>query len=99
VQGLQRYIALLLCDDQTLRLVKALDGETVLAEIQYPWAHDQPYALRLQAEGNRLQAWVDGVLVLEAEDVDPALEGGGIALVCSVGRIDVDRVSVHPLRN
>jgi len=35
VQGLQRYYALLLCQDQTVRLVKVLDERTVLAEIPY----------------------------------------------------------------
>ena len=99
VQGLQRYIALLLCDDQTLRLVKVFDGETVLAEAAYPWTHDQPYAARLRVEGNRLQGWMDDALILEVEDVDPALEGGGIALVCDVGRIDVDSVEVRPIRD
>ncbi len=98
VQGLQRYYAALLCDDQTLRLVKVLDGETVLAEAPYPWMHDQPYAMRVRVQGDRLQAWVDDVLVLEADDADPSLEGGAIALVCDVGRIDIDGVAVHPIQ-
>ena len=32
VQGMRRFYALLLCADQTVQLVKALDGDTVLAE-------------------------------------------------------------------
>ena len=37
VQGLRRYYALLLCDDGKARLIKALDGDTVLAEAEFPW--------------------------------------------------------------
>jgi len=33
VQGMRRYYALLLCNDGVARLVKALDGETVLAQM------------------------------------------------------------------
>ena len=36
VQGMARYYALLLCRDNTVRLVKALDGKKVLAEAAFP---------------------------------------------------------------
>ncbi len=36
VQGMKRYYALLLCADDTVRLVKALDGGTVLAQSHFP---------------------------------------------------------------
>ncbi len=37
VQGLRRYYAILLCDDGKARLIKALDGDNVLAEVDFPW--------------------------------------------------------------
>jgi len=35
VQGMRRYYALLLCDDDTIRLVRELDGATTLAEAPF----------------------------------------------------------------
>ncbi|HKO25408.1 MAG TPA: ADP-ribosylglycohydrolase family protein, partial [Chloroflexota bacterium] len=48
VQGMRRYYALLLCNDGTARLVKALDGETVLAETSFSWTLGGTYELSVQ---------------------------------------------------
>ena len=97
VQGLERYYALLLADRKIVRLVKRLDGETVLAVETYPWDFGRSYDLRLAVQGNRIEAWVDGVLVFEVEADDRPLNGGGIALVCEVGRVGTDQVVVRPV--
>ena len=94
VQGLRRYYALLLRHDDKLQLVRVLEGETVLAETGFPWSYDCAYTLRLQVEGDRIRAWVDGELALEARD--GALGGGGIALVCEEGRIATEEVMIGP---
>ncbi|MBZ0287611.1 MAG: DUF1080 domain-containing protein, partial [Anaerolineae bacterium] len=96
VQGLQRYYALLL-DREKTRIVRVLDGETVLAETERGWSFEQTYNLRLQVVGSRLTAFVNGEPVLEAEDPDHALTGGGIALVAEVGLIYFDNVAVRPV--
>ncbi len=98
VQGLQRYYALLLCDDMRLRLVKFLDGERVLAESSYEWRGEDSYRLCLQAQGRWLQAWIDGQVVLEAEDEDDQLYGGGVGLVCEEGCISTREIRVSPVR-
>ncbi len=97
VQGLQRYLALLLCEDHVLRLVRVFDGESVLAQMPFTWIHDEAYTLRLRVQGNRLTAFVNDEPMLEADDLEPALDGGAVALVCDVGRIDVDGVAVRPI--
>jgi ADP-ribosylglycohydrolase len=97
VQGLRRYYALLLCDDGTTRLVKALDGETTLAQQTFAWEFGRPYALALQVEGNRIQASIDGRIVFEATDDQRLLTGGGVALVCAEGRMATDAVEVRPI--
>lgn len=56
VQGMQRYYALLLSSDDTgatntTKLVKALDGETVLAETAFPWRYGRTYVLSLSVVG------------------------------------------------
>jgi hypothetical protein len=99
VQGLQRYYALLLCDDMRLRLVKLLDGERVLAEEGYDWRCEDSYRLTLQAQGRQLRAWVDGQLVFEAEDEDDRLYGGGVGLVCEEGCISTREIRVSPFAN
>jgi hypothetical protein len=99
VQGLQRYYALLLCDDMRLRLVKLLDGERVLAEAGYDWRGEDSYRLTLQAQGRQLRAWVDGQLVFEAEDEDDRLYGGGVGLVCEEGCISTREIRVSPFAN
>jgi hypothetical protein len=97
VQGLRRYYALLLCDDGTARLVKALDGETTLAQQPFAWELGRPYALGIQVEGNRIQASIDGRLVFDAVDDQRPLGGGGVALVCAEGRLATDAVEVRPI--
>ena len=97
VQGMRRYYALLLCDDQTVRLVKALDGDTVLAEEEFAWRFGGTYDLELAVEGNRLRGKVNGELVIDVEDSDRPLTGGAVALVCEVGRTATNAVSVRPV--
>lgn len=106
VQGLRRYYALLLRPGGTLQLVKALDGEAVLAETAFPWEFGQAYDLRLAVRGDELRAWVspagagragEGQPLLIARDRHDALRGGAVALVVEEGRLAVDAVSVGPL--
>jgi hypothetical protein len=99
VQGLQRYYALLLCDDMRLRLVKLPGWRAVLAEAGYEWRGEDSYRLTLQAQGRQLRAWIDGQVVLEAEDEDDQLYGGGVGLVCEEGCISTREIRVSPFAN
>jgi len=96
VQGLQRYYALLLSKKWT-RIVRVLDGETVLAQIDSGWSVEQEYDLHLQVEGSKLTAFVNGERALETVDSDNALTGGGIALIAQTGCIYYDDVAVKPV--
>jgi ADP-ribosylglycohydrolase len=99
VQGLQRYYALLLCNDMWLRLVKVMDGEQVLAEVDFDWRGEDSYRLGIQARGSQVQAWIDGEMILEAEDEGQALAGGGVGLVCDEGCISTSEVRVGPVNS
>jgi ADP-ribosylglycohydrolase len=95
VQGMRRYYALLLCDDDTLRLVRELDGTITLAEA--PFRRRQyaaPHELALRVAGPLLRATVDGRILLEARDGE--LSGGAVALVCEEGCLTCDAVRVRP---
>jgi ADP-ribosylglycohydrolase len=96
VQGMRRYYALLFAPGGIARLVKALDGETVLAQVPFPWQYDVSYDVALRAEGHRLQGFVNGELLLSADDTDRPLTGGAVALVCEEGRLESGPVTVRP---
>ena len=97
VQGLRRYYALLLTGGGKARLLKALDGDVVLAEAGFSWHFDVTYELRLEVQGNRLRASIDGEEIFDVEDDDQPLTGGAVALVCEEGRMESEVVRVRPL--
>jgi ADP-ribosylglycohydrolase len=95
VQGLRRYVALELADRRTIRLVRAADGVTVLAEQPFAWEFGITYRLSITVQHNRIQAAVDGQPVFEL--TDPGIPaGGGIALTVTEGRSATQRVIVRP---
>jgi hypothetical protein len=98
VQGLRRYYALLLAAGGQARLVRMLDGETVLAETRLAVDWGRPYALCLRVTGQRLRACVDGHWLFDVEDPASPLTGGGIALLCAEGCLSADEVAVRPTR-
>jgi ADP-ribosylglycohydrolase len=99
VQGMRRYYALLLCADDKARLVKALDGETTLAETAFTLQPDHAYDLKLEVNGTRLRGWIDSQQIFDVEDTDRPLDGGAVALICEEGRISAKTVSVKPISN
>lgn len=96
VGGLRRYYALVLCDDGKARLIKALDGDTILDEIDFPWEVRQPYILALAVTGNRIEASIDDTPLFDVLDRERPLLAGGIALVCEEGCVASEAVIVSP---
>jgi hypothetical protein len=96
VQGMRRYYALMLCTDGTACLVKALDGDTVLASAVFPWEFEDAIALSLEVIGMHLKAWIDGTLLFDVDDTDRPLDGGAVALLCEQGSVSSDAVTVRP---
>ncbi len=100
VQGMHRYYALLLgraADGRGVaRLVRALDGDTVLAEADFPWEYGESHTLSLRVTGDRLQGSIDNIDETLFDVTDSELDGGGIALVVEEGRVMSDAVAVRP---
>lgn len=94
VQGMRRYYALLLRNNGTAQLVKALDGSAVLAETAFPWEFGATYTLTLQVVGSRVQGWIDDRLLFDVRDHGSLLSGGGVALICEAGRMAAEDVRV-----
>ncbi len=95
VQGMVRYYALLLCADGKARLVKALDGETVLAEVNYKWQLGKAYDLILEVSGKRIIGSINGKMLFDLRDDDRPLQEGAIALVITEGRAATEAVMVE----
>ena len=94
VQGMTRFYALELAAGGTARLLKAYEGQdAVLAEAPLAWELWGRYTLRLEVAGSALRGWVDGRLLLTAQD--SALAGGGIALVVEEGHMLAQAVRVE----
>lgn len=86
VQGMQRYYALLLCDDRRVRLVKIYDGTSILAEKEFDWQFGETHELVLEVAGACLQGWVDGISFFTIVDEQAPLISGAVGLVCERGR-------------
>ena len=97
VQGMKRYYALLLCAENRVKLVKALDGEKILAEGHCVWEFGTPHTLRLEAKGDRLHGYVDGYRIFDLHDKDNPLTEGAIAFVIEEGRVGVQDAGISPL--
>jgi ADP-ribosylglycohydrolase len=97
VQGLRRHYALLLGDDDNARLIKELDGTTVLAEAAVPRVFGRPYDLALELEQDHLRGSVDGEVLFEVVDRDRPLTGGSVAFVCEEGCMTSDVLLVTSL--
>ena len=87
VQGLERYYALLLCNDGTAKLIKRLDGqERTLAGKPFPWDYARACYFTLEAHGSRLVGSINGSVLFDVEDNDHPLASGAIGIVCEEGR-------------
>jgi hypothetical protein len=97
VGGLRRYYALLLRRGDKAQLVKMRDGETILAEADFPWQFGETYHLSLQVQGNRLTGSINDSVLFDLEDRDNSLSAGAIALVCEEGRCSFEHVAIEPV--
>ena len=73
VQGQRRYYGLLLCPENTLRLVRVCGEETTLAEAPFVWEFWQAVSLSVQVSGQRLRAWAGERLIFDLIDREGAL--------------------------
>lgn len=97
VQGMRRYYGLLLRPGNKACLVKALDGETVLAEANFAWDFDGTHDLKLAVAGNQIKGWVDGELLFDVTDADRPLTGGAVAIIAEEGTLEAGDIFVKPV--
>jgi hypothetical protein len=97
VQGLKRFYALQLVNGKKARLLKALDGDSILAEKDFDWETYGTYQLKMEVSGNQIRAWVDDELQFEVVDEENPLQGGGVAYVVDQGHISSQAMTVKPI--
>lgn len=98
VQGLRRYYAFIVTHDQKLQIIKTLHSTQVLAEADFDWQFGNTLQMAFEVEESGLKGFLDGELVLEAQDADQVFEAGGIALICQQGRTATQRVKIEPVQ-
>jgi ADP-ribosylglycohydrolase len=97
VQGLQRYYAIVL-DGKEARLVKALDGDTILGRKPFIVECERSCELSIQMTGTQIQAAVDGQPLFNVQDQADPLEGGAVGILCEEGQIGIAFVTVSPVK-
>jgi hypothetical protein len=95
VQGMTRWVALLLCRDGYVRLVKSRDTEVVLAEAPFAWEFGTEHQFSLRAVGARYIASMDGVLHFDCVDNARPLLEGAAAFVVTEGRIGASEMEIR----
>lgn len=96
VQGLRRYYALVFAGPGELRIVKALDGNSTLAQTSFPWEPFQDYMVEIEVRGNEIRAWIDGRLKLTATDLDRPLLEGAFGFLVEAGCIGAGTPRISP---
>ena len=94
VQGLRRYYALVITNQNKLQIVRELDGTKVLTEVDCDLELGRKYQFELAVKGNQISASIDGNTHLETSDT--LIEGGGIGLLIDEGRTATHAVSIAP---
>jgi ADP-ribosylglycohydrolase len=96
-QGLNRHYAFLLRYPGRATLIKVLDGtETILAERSFPWERDLAYRFELTASGTHLHAAINGISLVQHDDLDDPLSCGGMAFLVDEGRLNAEAVTFSP---
>ncbi len=96
VQGIRRYYALLLTRTGRAKLVRMLNTEATLAEAPLTMEFGRTYTMSLEVIGQRLVGQIDGEVLFDLVDPEPALDGGAVALVVEEGRSRYDGVKISP---
>ena len=94
VQGLTRFYALLVTQDQKVQLVRSVHEQSVIAETDFAWALGDTLQMTLTVQGNALTGEINGEEVLQASD--SGLNCGAIGLVVEQGRTATHQVRVSP---
>lgn len=95
VQGLRRYLALLIDTVGTAKLVQRIDEEELLGEAFVDVEIDAPIHLALRVEEGVLVGTVGEVELRSVVPISPSLASGAIAVFCADSRLDIAEATVQ----
>ena len=97
-QGVNRYYALVLCEDKKIRLIKSLEvKEKILGEMGFSWKPWKNVKLKLEVSGTRLRGYINRRLCFDvADDYSPLLSGAAGFLV-DQGQIITPGMTITPI--
>jgi len=99
VRGRTRYFLLRIDRGGEAQLIRRFGSEDeIVARRPVPWRPDVAVALRIDALGDTITAYVDGVLLGAVTDSSGRLSTGAVALSCESGRVDCSSARVLPIR-
>ncbi|MCW2872315.1 ADP-ribosylglycohydrolase family protein [Actinacidiphila oryziradicis] len=92
-RGHRRFLAGIFTGGDRLKLIRQRDGRReVLAETEFRYERDRPYAVELRCHGHRLDLLVDGEIRLTG--TDPGVLGGGAGFLVERGAVAADGVRI-----
>ena len=94
VQGLKRYYSLELTALNKLRIAKMYYELETLKEIDFNFEFFTDYKLTLEVKGNKIKGYLDGKLIIEAEDNNNILINGGAGIVTEDGTMCTDEINI-----
>ena len=96
-QGLCRWIGLIFTRNGKLRIVRNYNGESTLAETDFGYAENELMQLDIRTSGSRIEASMDGKLLLTA--TDDMLHNGGVGIYIDHGCAGFGRFAVEAETN
>ena len=97
VQGLRRYYAVVFAGPGEVKIVKALDGNSTLAQTSFPWEPFKNFDVEVEVRGNEIRAFIDGKMILTAVDSERPLTGGAFGVIVDSGCVGIGTPSIEPL--
>ncbi len=96
VQGMTRYYALLLKENET-HLIRSHEGkDTILASSDRSWKLGEEYEISLEANENKFVAWINKEKIIETQDLENFYTSGAMALISQKGRVACNFVEIEP---
>jgi ADP-ribosylglycohydrolase len=95
VQGLKRFYALEVTPEQKLRISKMYYEKETLKEIDFKFEFFTEYDLKLEVTDHNIKGYLDGKLIIEAEDKNNPLISGGAGIFVEDGTMCTNEITLN----
>lgn len=95
-QGLRRWLAFVFSGENQVAIIKEQGGRKLLAQTTFPWEPFKDYDVEVEVKGSLIRAWIDGRLILTADDTDSSLTGGAFGFIVEEGCLGAGVPRISP---